>query len=281
VRWLLNHRTPTGLVLARQLDEDPSGPYLAVLTGLAERLGYLEATRKLPSLLGKARNDADRLVVLHTLANVRTAEAVQTLLVFLRTAKKGTPEALICEAARGLGETRDERNVPALRVCLPFVSTPLGKAQLATALLQCGDETALAGLLAPLREPEPDDALCRYVLGVLPDFRSTEALGELAKFAIEADDPALAEAGYVALQRATGAMDPMASATHEPEEGQGQPAGPPVAGTEGQENEAKPLDWGGASRDERQDVVQSLLEQWRARGTPRAPESLTSQMPDM
>jgi hypothetical protein len=281
VRWLLEHRTPTALVIERHMAGDVSGPYLVVLTGLAERLGHIQVTRKLPSLLAKARSEADCLVVLRALSNVRTPEAVQALSAFLQGAKPKTPEALVCEAARGLGETRDEQHLAALRACDALVSSPLGKACLATALLRCGDQTALPRLLAPLREPDPDAAVCTYVLGVLAEYRGTEVVGELARFAVESVDPDLAEAGFHALQRATGAMDPMASASREPEEGPGQQDGPPAPEEGGQEDADELPDWGAASRTERQAAADMLLQQWRVRGAPRGPASLTSETADM
>lgn len=268
VLWLLEHRIPAALVVDRAVSGKLKSPDFVVLAGLIERLGHAGAARKLPLLLNRAGSDADRLVVLRAMADLRTPEALEASERFLNDAGPRTADELIGEAARGLGLTRDARYLAVFQRVVPLVASRSERIRIAAARLRCGDPTALRELLAPLREPEPDPALCAYVLRILPDFPELEVIEELARIAVEADDAVLAEAGLAALRDATGATVPPPPTVREsePEE---TPAG--TAETTGETAEPTAQDqaiaaWGEADRTTRQAVVEALIEGWRQRG---------------
>jgi len=262
VRWLLGHRIPAVLVIERELDGDPEDGYLTALVWTAQRLGHRRLLSKLPQTLWMADGAAARLALLDVLGRVGTAGAVSALEEFLETATVLTDEQLICAAAAGLGRTRDERHLSLLRSSERLVRTPLAELQFAAARWQCGDQAMEARLLAVLRAPGAGPAEMQFVLTFLAENPMEDALPDLARLATEAQDEGVMRLALKALVETTGYNRPPDKTLIEPWPGDDME---PAAAEEAQEADPLLADPTEMTQQEREELVEQILQHWRER----------------
>ena len=261
VRWLLAHRIPAVLAMEQELQRGATGRHLGALLYLTERLGHRRLTRELPALLSRAGTDEDRFQLLHILAELRSDEALKALGAFLRGAESWTSERLVCEAARGLSLTGDERYLPLIRAAGRLVSSPAGAVRLAAARHRCGDPGAVSELLKSLRDESADPAAVISALRALADRPVAEAVPDLAALAVRAQDAPVAEAAIAALMQTTGYDAPSGEI---PGESARQEDVTDDADAEKQEGPDAALGrWGSTARPKREEVVQRILEWWQ------------------
>ncbi|NLW50483.1 MAG: hypothetical protein GXY85_06520 [Candidatus Brocadiaceae bacterium] len=265
VRWLLGHRLVAVLVVEQELEKGPSGTYAGALATLALRLGHRRLLQRLPGLLKAARTDADRLQALRVLSDLRTPEAIRALQGYLQAEHAAPVEALICEAARGLGLGRDPAHLPVLEAAGRLVTSPAGRTQLAMARYRCGDPAACAELVAATGDESLDMDLRAAVPGVLAERPSPQVLTDLAAMAVS-DRPQIADAAFQALLEALVPSDAQAPASQDPPEPA--EAGEDVPGGDGP--------WHEVTAEEKARIVGELLrgeEELRSRRSREAAEA--------
>jgi hypothetical protein len=270
-QWLLEHRIPGMLAVEEELEGRPGEPYLGALMDLTAALGNDRLSRHLPGLLARTYEPDARARVLRAMADAREAGCEAALERFLRACSEETPEALVCEAARGLGLSGREQHLPLLQGVTPLVRSDLGVMMLAAARYRCGEEQA-AGVIAPvLTRKDAPRGLQQYAVGFLSRNSVPQAVEPLGHFAAECTDERLAMQALMALIKTTGFGVPSAARWVEltrqerGEEGGGaadRPAGSP------QDEESR-----GLTSDERRELAEVILAWWadqpEARKRPR------------
>ena len=204
VQWLLSHRTPATLALEREFHRKYSGYQLEALAHMTVALGGRRLTKRLPGLLRAATSTRSRLRVLQVMADLRDEECLAALEQFVMRADWGTPEELICEAARGLSLTRDRKYRVALVRARALVESEAAGVRLAAARYRCGEPVMAGYVLDVLKQKDADPALQLFALDFFMENPDQEAVPTLAALAAANPDERVAARAFEALMHTTG-----------------------------------------------------------------------------
>jgi hypothetical protein len=257
VRWLSDHRTVAMLAVGHALD---GGPADAAVPGLARLIGTMGTgwlTRRLPALLDHANSDGARLAVLRAMADARDTSCQAALSGFLSQAGARTSEALICEAARGLGHAGDKEYNTVLRKAYGLVRSRQARVRVAAARYLCGERGILPEVLRALSPDETDKELQAWVLEFVAENPAEESVPALEELALRKAAGPVGAVALRVLMHVTAYGVPQQAPQTAPDEEGTEPA--PVA-DEPQQRAPEQL-----SPQQRAEQVRQVVDWWRGR----------------
>lgn len=204
IAWLLRNRTPATLAVERALREVESDAYYGLLLHVAVRLGHKRLLGKLPQLLDDCESKGRTLITLRAMALNPDAASAEALERFLAASDADTPEQIVVAAAIGLGATRREAYVPALRHGSRLVKTPDARLSVARALHACGDRAAAAEITRVIADANAPEELRLQAVEFAATGRVSSAVPMLGEVAREADTERVRDKAFEAILSITG-----------------------------------------------------------------------------